>query len=63
LLAYLKEFDKATFTDAVTASRDERQEVYSWLFKTRHRSARYIIFVLVLSVIRSCVSRRRYSVF
>ena len=40
LLAYLKEFDKATFTDAVTASRDERQEVYSWLFKTRHRSAR-----------------------
>ncbi|MFM4868554.1 transglycosylase domain-containing protein [Aeromonas caviae] len=40
LLAYLKEFDKATFTEAVTASRDERQEVYSWLFKTRHRSAR-----------------------
>ncbi|MFM5659338.1 transglycosylase domain-containing protein [Aeromonas veronii] len=40
LLAYLKEFDKATFADAVAASRDERQEVYSWLFKTRHRSAR-----------------------
>ncbi|MGL5535650.1 MAG: transglycosylase domain-containing protein, partial [Aeromonas veronii] len=40
LLAYLKAFDKATFADAVAASRDERQEVYSWLFKTRHRSAR-----------------------
>ena len=40
LLSYLKEFDKATFADAVEASRDERQEVYSWLFKTRHRSAR-----------------------
>ncbi len=24
----------------MAASRDERQEVYSWLFKTRHRSAR-----------------------
>ncbi|MNM43923.1 Penicillin-binding protein 1B [compost metagenome] len=40
LLSYLREFDKATFADAVAASRDERQEVYSWLFKTRHRSAR-----------------------
>ena len=40
LLSYLKAFDKATFSDAVEASRDERQEVYSWLFKTRHRSAR-----------------------
>ncbi len=40
LLSYLREFDKATFSDAVKASRDERQEVYGWLFKTRHRSAR-----------------------
>lgn len=40
LLSYLREFDKATFTEVVAASRDERQEVYSWLFKTRHRSAR-----------------------
>ncbi|MGL5302348.1 MAG: transglycosylase domain-containing protein [Aeromonas sp.] len=40
LLAYLKAFDNATFADAVLASKDERQEVYSWLFKTRHRSAR-----------------------
>ncbi|MGL4249155.1 MAG: transglycosylase domain-containing protein [Aeromonas sp.] len=40
LLAYLREFNKATFSDAVAASSDERQEVYGWLFKTRHRSAR-----------------------
>ncbi|MBZ6072449.1 transglycosylase domain-containing protein [Aeromonas schubertii] len=40
LLSYLRDFDKATFSDAVQASRDERQEVYGWLFKTRHRSAR-----------------------
>lgn len=40
LVSYLKAYEKATFADAVLASRDERQEVYSWLFKTRHRSAR-----------------------
>ncbi|MGL5287469.1 Membrane carboxypeptidase (penicillin-binding protein) [Aeromonas sp. RU39B] len=40
MLGYLKHADKPTFSDAVVASRDERQEVYGWLFKTRHRSAR-----------------------
>ncbi|QFI55962.1 transglycosylase domain-containing protein [Aeromonas simiae] len=40
LLGYLKSAEQATFRDAVEASRDERQEVYGWLFKTRHRSAR-----------------------
>ena len=40
LVSYLKAYEKATFNDVVMASRDERQEVYSWLFKTRHRSAR-----------------------
>ncbi|MGL5947787.1 MAG: transglycosylase domain-containing protein [Aeromonas sp.] len=40
LLAYLKEHKTATFAEAVAASQTQRQEVYSWLFKTRHRSAR-----------------------
>ncbi len=38
LLGYLIENPQATFSDAVAASRDERQEVYGWLFKTRHRA-------------------------
>lgn len=40
LLGYLIEHPQATFSDAVTASRDERQEVYGWLFRSRHKSAR-----------------------
>ncbi|MEO4047322.1 transglycosylase domain-containing protein [Pseudomonas sp. CAU 1711] len=40
LLGYLIENPQASFKEAVAASTDERQEVYGWLFKTRHRSAR-----------------------
>jgi membrane peptidoglycan carboxypeptidase len=40
LLGYLIEQPQATFKDAVAASAEERQEVYGWLFKTRHKSAR-----------------------
>ena len=40
LLGYLLNHPEATFTDAVKASQFERQEVYSWLFKSRHQSAR-----------------------
>ncbi|WP_314385354.1 transglycosylase domain-containing protein [Pseudomonas brenneri] len=40
LLGYLLNNPDATFTQAVTASEHERQEVYSWLFKSRHKSAR-----------------------
>ncbi|KFX68759.1 glycosyl transferase family 51 [Pseudomonas taeanensis MS-3] len=40
LLGYLLENPQATFADAVTASRDQRQEVYGWLFRSRHKSAR-----------------------
>ena len=40
LLSYLMKTDKVTFSDAVTASQAQRQEVYGWLFKTRHRNAR-----------------------
>jgi membrane peptidoglycan carboxypeptidase len=40
LLGYLLEHPDATFTQAVAASEHERQEVYGWLFKSRHKSAR-----------------------
>jgi membrane peptidoglycan carboxypeptidase len=40
LVGYLLHNPDAQFKDAVTASRHERQEVYSWLFKSRHKSAR-----------------------
>ncbi len=40
LLGYLLKYPEAQFKDAVAASRHERQEVYGWLFKSRHKSAR-----------------------
>lgn len=40
LLGYLIEQPQAKFGDAVTASQDERQAVYGWLFRSRHKSAR-----------------------
>jgi len=40
LMGYLLNNPDATFTQATAASEHERQEVYSWLFKSRHKSAR-----------------------
>ncbi|MBV6286242.1 transglycosylase domain-containing protein [Pseudomonas aegrilactucae] len=40
LLGYLLKHPTASFKDAVLASHFERQEVYSWLFKSRHKGAR-----------------------
>ena len=40
LLGYLLNHPDATFSEIVKASEFERQEVYSWLFKSRHQSAR-----------------------
>jgi membrane peptidoglycan carboxypeptidase len=40
LLGYLLGHPEAKFKDALAASRFERQEVYSWLFKSRHKGAR-----------------------
>ncbi|MCY1294525.1 hypothetical protein D9M70_438230 [compost metagenome] len=40
LLGYLLQHPDASFSDAAIASEYERQEVYGWLFKSRHRSAR-----------------------
>ncbi|WP_312932539.1 transglycosylase domain-containing protein [Pseudomonas sp.] len=40
LLGYLLKNPSATQREAINASRFERQEVYSWLFKSRHQGAR-----------------------
>jgi membrane peptidoglycan carboxypeptidase len=40
LLGYLLERPQATFEQMVADSREQRQEVYGWLFRSRHRSAR-----------------------
>ena len=40
LLGYLLHHPTATFAQVVEASRFERQEVYGWLFKSKHKSAR-----------------------
>ena len=40
LLGYLLNHPEATFSEVVKASQFERQEVYGWLFKSRHQSAR-----------------------
>ncbi len=40
LLGYLQQHPQASFNEAVTASNSQRQEVYGWLFKSRHKRAR-----------------------
>jgi membrane peptidoglycan carboxypeptidase len=40
LVGYLLQHPDAQFKDVVAASRHERQEVYGWLFNSRHKSAR-----------------------
>jgi membrane peptidoglycan carboxypeptidase len=40
LIGYLLHHPDATFSEIVKASHFERQEVYSWLFKSRHKGAR-----------------------
>ncbi|GHE22866.1 transglycosylase domain-containing protein [Halomonas urumqiensis] len=40
LVGYLLDAPEATYRDAEAASQEQRQEVYGWLFNTRHRNAR-----------------------
>ena len=40
LMGYLLKHPEATLSEIVKASQFERQEVYGWLFKSRHQSAR-----------------------
>ena len=39
VMAYLRQHPKATRSAVLAASREQRQEVYVWLFKTRHKGA------------------------
>ncbi|WP_299708420.1 transglycosylase domain-containing protein [uncultured Pontibacter sp.] len=39
-LQYLQEHPEANWPEVVAASQDTRQEVYKWLFRSRHKSAR-----------------------
>jgi membrane peptidoglycan carboxypeptidase len=39
LLWYLRQHPGATLAEAVNASANERQQAYSWLFRTRHKKA------------------------
>lgn len=50
LLGYLLDYPDASFAEAAGASVDERQEVYGWLFRTRHRSARDVRIRTMLEV-------------
>lgn len=50
LLGYLLDYPDANFGEAASASADERQEVYQWLFRTRHRSARDVRIRTMLEV-------------
>ncbi len=40
LLGYLFEHPEADFEQVLAASREQRQEVYGWLFRSRHKGAR-----------------------
>lgn len=50
LLGHLLQHPDANFHEAASASQEERQEVYGWLFRTRHRSARDIRIRTMLEV-------------
>ncbi|MBL4833794.1 MAG: penicillin-binding protein [Pseudomonas sp.] len=50
LLGFLSSQPQATYSEAVIASAAERQEVYGWLFRTRHRNARDIRIRTMLEV-------------
>ncbi|MFY0990703.1 transglycosylase domain-containing protein [Halomonas sp. C05BenzN] len=50
LLGYLLDYPEASFLEAAAAGKQERQEVYGWLFRTRHRSARDVRIRTMLEV-------------
>ncbi|WP_445157441.1 transglycosylase domain-containing protein [Halomonas sp. E14] len=50
LVGYLLDHPEASLAEATAASREQRQEVYGWLFKTRHRSARDVRIRTMLEV-------------
>ncbi|MGL4447183.1 MAG: transglycosylase domain-containing protein [Shewanella sp.] len=50
VLAYLNQHPDANLTAVKDASKAQRQEVYRWLFKTRHKNARDVRVQVMLEV-------------
>ncbi|MBU0948468.1 MULTISPECIES: transglycosylase domain-containing protein [Pseudomonadaceae] len=50
LLGYLIKHPEAGITEVIAASSAERQEVYGWLFRSRHKSARDSRIRIILEV-------------
>jgi membrane peptidoglycan carboxypeptidase len=50
LLAFLREHPAATLSQVLEAGRDERQAVYDWLFRTRHKNAQDVRIKSLLEV-------------
>jgi membrane peptidoglycan carboxypeptidase len=50
LVGFLQDQPEASYADAEAASREARQEVYGWLLRTRHRSARDVRIRTMLEV-------------
>lgn len=50
LVAFLQDHPGATRSQAIEASKDERIEVYTWLFRTRHRNAQDVRIRSLLEV-------------
>lgn len=50
VLDYLNQHPEANLNDMKEASKDERQEVYRWLFRTRHKNARDVRVQVMLEV-------------
>jgi membrane peptidoglycan carboxypeptidase len=50
LVAYLQQYPEANFDDCVTASAQERIDVYGWLFRTKHKSRQDIRIRTMLEI-------------
>ncbi len=50
LVRYLSEHPAATLTESLEASVDQRQAVYTWLFRTRHKNAQDVRIRSLLEV-------------
>lgn len=61
LLGFLMDHPEASFSEAIAASHQQRQEAYGWLFRTRHRSARDVRIRTMLEVEAFAEIHRRWQ--
>jgi membrane peptidoglycan carboxypeptidase len=61
LVGWLREHPNGTYTEAVAASAKERQEVYSWLFKTRYKGAQDVRIKSLLEIEAFLEIHRRWK--